>query len=101
MKLTMELMQRLGQTCDQMFAEYSQFINDLSQTVEQNKDTKHMIADFQAKLKKKTENTWQPFFNFIDDWKRQLDNSTNTIFYQNGQNASGTTNGTSWNPFKW
>jgi hypothetical protein len=100
-KLTMELMEKLQETCDHIFSEYFKFFKDLSDAVEQDEDTEKMVADFEAKIKKKTDDTWQPFFDVVDEWKCKLDNPTNTIAHQNVQNPQKPSTHSSLNPLKW
>jgi hypothetical protein len=96
----MELMKKLQETCDQIFSEYFKFFKDLSNAVEQDNDTKQMVADFKVKIKKKSDDTWQPFFDIVDEWKYKLDNPTNAIAHQNVQNPQKPSTHFSWNPFK-
>jgi hypothetical protein len=100
MKLTMELMKNLQETCDHIFSEYFKFFKDLSDAVEQGKDTKKMVEDFKTKIKKTTDDTWQPFFDVVNKWKRKLDNPTNASSHQNVRSAQKSPTHYLWNLFK-
>jgi CRISPR/Cas system CSM-associated protein Csm2 small subunit len=97
-KVILELIKKLQDTCDNIFSQYFEFFDLLWDAIKQGKDSKTMIKQFTSKIEKETQERWKPFFEILDDVIHKMNNTTpdNQQLKSRNQNIFKTI--TSWLP---
>ena len=70
-QLIIKIIEKLQNTFDNLFSQYSEFFDNLASTIKAGGDSKKVIKNFISKIENEQKQAWQPFCDVLDLWKSE------------------------------